>query len=356
MNRLRSYIAFAVLRGVGAALLVLLAINVVVEFVGQLDDVGLAQYGLPQALTYVALRIPRTIVETLPAAALLGSLLSLGNMAVHRELIVMRASGVSHFQLLGAVGAAGLTLMVVMLLLGESLAPSLGAYARELRTEALLDEVNLASGQSAWLKNGDRIINLRQPSAGIDFDGGLFVFELDGDTTLRRVARADSIGIEAPDQWVLRDYAETSFSATGTEARREASVRRDYRLNPDLIGLSTVREDLLDTPALTRYIDYLRANNLDASRYLGAYWSRISNMVSVVFMTMLALPFVFGSLRSAGTGARLIVGLIIGLGYYVFVQLSAETGAVFNLDPVVAAWAPSAILMLLTSVAVLRMR
>jgi len=122
------------------------------------------------------------------------------------------------------------------------------------------------------------------------------------------------------------------------------------------LQLSVVREDLLDTPALTRYIGYLTANGLDASRYLGAYWRRIANIVSVVFMAMLALPFVFGSLRSAGAGARMTVGVVIGLGYYVAVQLSANTGQVFNLNPIVVAWAPTSVLILVTIVALARVR
>jgi lipopolysaccharide export system permease protein len=44
-----------------------------------------------------------------------------------------------------------------------------------------------------------------------------------------------------------------------------------------------------------------------------AYWSRLASVVSVIFMTLLAVPFVFGNLRSAGAGARLVVGLVIGL-------------------------------------------
>jgi lipopolysaccharide export system permease protein len=123
-----------------------------------------------------------------------------------------------------------------------------------------------------------------------------------------------------------------------------------------LLELSEVREDLLDTPQLDRYITYLQSNGLDADRYLAAYWGRIANGASVVLMAVLALPFVLGGLRSAGTGARMLVGLVIGLGYYVLVQLSAQIGDVFSLDPVVAAWAPGALLLLITGVAVARLR
>ena len=51
--------------------------------------------------------------------------------------------------LLSAVGLAGFGLAVLMALLGESLAPSLGAYASEMRTRALNEDVALADGQCA---------------------------------------------------------------------------------------------------------------------------------------------------------------------------------------------------------------
>jgi lipopolysaccharide export LptBFGC system permease protein LptF len=52
----------------------------------------------------------------------------------------------------------------------------------------------------------------------------------------------------------------------------------------------------------------------------------------------------------------LIVGILIGLSYYVSVQVSAQGGQVFDLDPVVVAWAPSAALLMITAVALLRIR
>jgi lipopolysaccharide export system permease protein len=345
-----------VLKGIALVLLVIVTLGGFIEFVGQLDAVGTADYGLAQAIGYVLLRLPRLIFETLPAAALLGALFGLGNMAVHRELIVMRASGVSHFSMLGTLALTGFTLMVIMVLLGESLAPSLGAYARELRTQALHDDVDMDSGQSTWLKDGDRIINLRRPDRNFGFDGGVYLFELGDERGLNSIARADSAEIEPTNEWVLGNYAETVFASDGIQARRIPTLRQTYNLSPDLLGLSEVREDLLDTPALERYIRYLRANDLDAERYLIAYWSRMANIVSVVLMTVLALPFVFGSLRSAGAGARLIVGILIGLSYYVSVQVSAQGGQVFDLDPVVVAWAPSAALLMITAVALLRIR
>jgi lipopolysaccharide export system permease protein len=341
---------------VGTVLAVLVAVTSVIEFVGQLNDVGTGDYGIQQALAYIGLRIPRTIFTTLPIAALIGALLSLGNLAVHRELIVMRASGVSSWQMFSAVGFAGFVLAVVMVLLGESLGPSLGAYASEMRTRAMHEEIADANRQATWLREGDRIVSLRRQAGDLGYGGGVLLFELGPDQSLREIARADSANLDSSNRWVLSNYARTSFADGGVAARVQRESSEVNALNPDLLELSVVREDLLDTPSLIRYIGYLEENGLDAHRYLVAYWSRVASVVSVIVMTVLALPFVFGSLRSAGASARLGVGLVIGLSYYVAGEVLKSGGEVYGLDPLIIAWAPTAFLILVTALALSRVR
>jgi lipopolysaccharide export system permease protein len=355
MTLLRGYIVMSVLRGVGLALAVLVAVMTGFDLVAQLKDVGVGSYDLSAAIFYVVLGTPRTVFSVLPAAALIGSLLALGNLAVHRELIVMRASGISSWQLLFSVGLAGFALSVLMVLLGESLAPSLSAYADEMRTRAMR-AVGTAEGKATWLKDGDRIFSLRRQTGELGYRGGVLLFDLGPDQALRQIARADTAAVDAAGHWVLSNYGETTFLDNGVTARTERQSTQTYDLNPDLLALSVVRENLLDTPSLQRYIRYLTDNGLDARRYLIAYWTRMADIVSVVLMTILALPFVFGGLRSAGTGARLLVGLIVGLSYYAIGQVLASGGEVYGVQPLVVAWAPSSVLLLITIVAVARAR
>jgi len=355
MGRLTRYIATEVLCGVALTAVVIVAVASFVELVGQLDDVGTNDYGFADAVAYVVLRLPRMLFEILPPAALIGALLGLGNLAVHRELIVMRASGVSHLQLLGAVSLAGGVLLVIMVLLGESFAPSLGAYAREMRMRALNEDVNEA-GQSTWLKSGNRIWSLKRELGEFGF-GGVYIFDVTDGWRLERIARADFAEPGDDGEWLLGNYAHTRFLGDdGVEAEQERVARQQTELSAELLGLSVVREDLLDTPALKRYIAYLEQNELDATRYRIAYWSRMANIVSVLLMTALALPWVFGGLRSAGTGGRLLVGLIVGLGYYVATQMLESTAQVFELDPRVVAWAPTMLLLVVAAISYARLR
>lgn len=355
MTLLRGYIVMAVFRGVALALTVIVTIYGSIDLVSQIHDLGTGSYGFAQLLSYVLLRLPRKVFDTLPAAALIGSLLSLGNLAVHRELVVMRASGISSFQLLGTVGIAGIALAVLMALIGESLAPSLSGYASEMRQQAMRSDTGATSGPATWLRDGDRILSVGRQTGELGYGGGVLLFELGPDQTLKQVARADSADIDSQSRWVLSNYAETAFLDNGVDTHSEREATQTYSLNPNLL-VSVVREDRLDTPALWRYIRYLKDNALNPKHYEIALWTRLASVVSVVLMTVLALPFVFGGLRSAAAGSRLLVGLVIGLGYYMLSEVLASSGEVFNVDPAIVAWAPSAVLLVATAILVARVR
>ena len=64
---------------------------------------------------------------------------------------------------------------------------------------------------------------------------------------------------------------------------------------------------------------------------------------------MLAVPFAFGPMRSTGTGARTVVGIMIGVVFFLMAKMLESGGAVFDLPPVVIAWLPTALLALITT-------
>jgi len=65
---------------------------------------------------------------------------------------------------------------------------------------------------------------------------------------------------------------------------------------------------------------------------------------------------VFGSLRSGGAGARLMIGVGVGLAYYLASEMVANSGQVFDLNPALVSWLPSIALLLITLVALARIR
>ncbi len=95
---------------------------------------------------------------------------------------------------------------------------------------------------------------------------------------------------------------------------------------------------------------YLAANQQDARRYRFAFWSGIARLVALPLTMLLAVPFLFGPLRGAGAGGRTMLGLALGLLWFI-VQRVVESGTVvFALDPLWLAWLPTLVLAAVVAV------
>jgi lipopolysaccharide export system permease protein len=355
MTILDRYIWRAVASGTLLVLVVLLALAGFINFVGQLDHIGTGRYQLPQALTYVLASLPRNAYEMLPVAVLLGSLYGLGALAAKSELLVMRAAGMSIRRLALSVLVAASGLMLLGAALGELIAPPAQRYASRLRTFSLNEELSEAGSQNAWVKDGSQFINIESQG---DRDGlaSVYIFTLDAQHRLVSVSRALSGGFGAGDAWSLYDVRESRFAPDAVEATRQARVERTTNLRSELIELSAVDPDDLSSRRLHSYVGYLRGQGLDTYAYEQAFWFRISNYLSVLLMAALALPFVFGPLRSGGAGQRLMIGVLIGVVYFVGSRTLASSGAVFELPPLLVGALPLIALGVVVLVGLARVR
>lgn len=354
MRILRRYMLRSIMTTTGLVLAVLLGLAVFIEFVGQLDDIGTGDFGMPHALLYAILKLPNLAHVMLPMAVLLGAMLGLGGLANHGELVAIRAAGVSTGRLAGAVMVTGLVLTLIALVLGEYVGPPLDSYARQFRTNAKHADTGIATGSTVWIRDGDTILNITGLGDSFRF-GGVFLFRMQPGG-LASVGRADSAGVDDENQWVLNNYSESVFDRDTVRTRRMRQSTQANNLSPDLVGLAVVRPSSLRGLELYRYIKYLEQNELDARRYVGAFWSRIASAIAVTPMCVLALPFVMGRMRSSGTGARMIVGLIVGLAYFLASRSLEDGGQVYELNTVLVAWLPTIALILVTTVVLARSR
>jgi lipopolysaccharide export system permease protein len=355
MRIIRGYFLRTICGASGLVLAVLMSLGGFIEFVGQLDDLGVGDYGVPQALVWVLLKLPNVVFQMMPIAVLLGALLGLGALAARSELIVLRAAGVSPAGFARAALATGVVLAVVALVLGESLGPPLERFARQFRAEAKFGNAAMGQGGGAWIRDGEVILNVTAPTEE-NPAGAVFLFRLDGEGGLAALGRADSVTVAEDNRWLLNNYAESAISADGVQVTHLARSPAVSQLNPDLLGLTVVREETLSGLALWRYIQYLRSNDLDARAYEVNFWSRIASSVAVAFMCMLAVPFVLGPLRSSGAGARMLAGLGIGLTWFLLSRTLADGGQVWNLSPALVAWLPTVVLGVISVMVVARTR
>lgn len=338
---------------------VLMTLSALFIFLGQQDDVGVGTYSMGDALFYTFLNLPNLFYQMLPIAALLGALVGLGNLARGSELIVIRAAGVSVARIAGSAALAGGILLAGGALVGEFLAPPLETYARQVKTYGKFAKFSFAGSGGAWIKQGDTIVSIQQQTAETMF-GGVFLYVIgtgdDGVRRLEAVGRADEATLVAPRQWRLDNYAESTLGDDGVKARRLDAIDVESDINPEFLGIAVNDPEGLPIRGLVRYLRHLRGNGLDASAYETALWTRISRSLSTVLLCMLAVPFVLGPLRSSGAGSRTVIGILIGVAYFLVNRTLENSGQVYDLPPLVSAWAPAVALALVTTIAIARVR
>lgn len=335
-------------------LVVLLALAGLFEFIAELDDTR-GDYRTPQAILFTALRLPNLAFEMLPVAVLIGSLLGLGGIAANSEIIVMRSAGLSVMKLARMVALSGFVLLVLTGLLGEFIGPPLDFYARNMRTEARYQKDDDLLGSETWVRDGSTFLNLERVSTEFEF-GTIYLYRFDEQHRLTSIAQAENSGIDEEDNWILERLRETEFRDDGVQVAETDVAVESFEVNAELLGNAIAKPLSLSARGLLGYIDYLRRNQLDATAYETELWYRIARTLSVLVMPVLSLAFVFGSLRTGGAGGRLMIGVGIGLAYYLVSETLANSGQVFDLNPVVITFLPTVALVIITAIALARVR
>jgi lipopolysaccharide export system permease protein len=352
---LSRYVIKAVLSHTALVMLVLVALSALYLFVTQQDDIGVGNFSVGDAFMVVGLTLPKYAFDLLPIAALIGALLALGNLARSLELVVVRAAGVSSMRIAAWTAGAGIILMILTGVLGEWVAPPMEQYGRQLKTFAKFNDYSMAGNRSAWAKDGDMIISVRQQSADNRY-GGVYVFNFDAQRRLRSVGHAGDASIDENNRWRLENYVETQIDEERVAPSKALELEFQTRLSPEFLGLAVQDPESLPGSGLYSYIQHLKANGLDSRNYEVAFWARIARTVAVAIIVVLAVPFAFGPMRSTGTGARTVVGIMIGVVFFLLAKMMESGGEVFNMPPLAIAWLPTVLLAIITTFAVSRVR
>lgn len=355
MSILDRYIVRTILGSVALVMLVLLVLGALATFMDQQDDVGTGNYTALGAFWYTLLNLPQLAYELLPITALIGSLIGLGSLARGSELTVVRAVGVSIGRLAGIAMLAGVLLIGLELLLGELLAPAMQQAAREQKAFSKLANVSFSSGMGAWVRDGDLILNVAGQNSESQF-GSMQVFELSPQHRLLAIGHAQRAVAGTKGTWMLSGYGESRFSGDTVSSRPSGPRMLASNVSAGFLGLAVEDPKQLTSRSLWRLISYYRANALDTREYVFAFWSRIARTVAIAFAVLLAIPFVLGALRSAGAGTRMMLGLTLGIAFFLLQRLIESSTVVFKLDPVVLAWLPTALLASVTVTLLARAR
>ena len=333
------YVARTLLGTVTVTLSVLIGLSALIKFVEQLRKIGEGDYDMLVAFLYVILSLPRDLEQFFPMATLLGGLIGMGVLASNSELVVMQAAGLSRWNIINSAMKSTLVMILVVMAVGEWVTPISETKAKQIRTEAISGGSLFSSDKLVWAKDGERFVSIGQVVSQ-DALKDIRIYTFNPDLSLQSISYANS-GAFDDDGWWLNNVDVTSFTEQQITSESFERKRWNSTLTPDKLGIVAVKPEALSITGLVDYVNYLKSNDQDPARYELALWRKILQPVSVGVMLLMALSFIFGPLRSVTMGARVIMGVLTGFGFFILNEVFGPVSLVYQLPPFLGAILPS---------------
>lgn len=344
MSIVDRYIGRAMLYSTLLVFAVLVGLFTFFEFIDKLDDVGRAEFGMWDVLSYLVLTLPKKAYDLFPMAALLGTTMALSSLAVDSELIALRAAGVSLLRIVAAVAKTGLLFVLLAILIGEGVAPASEQLAHRNRAEAMRVGIQ-QDNNSIWLREGDSFVNIGEVLPDFSILR-VNIYQFDQYNQLRNQVYAER-AVYDDGRWRLQKVSQSQIGADRIRIRNEDEQQWLSGVDPDVLGVFAVKPEGLSAWSLFRYIRHLSRNHQDTARYELALWYKLIAPLSTGVMVILAIPFVFTQPRSTGMGFRLFVGIMIGLAFFVLNRGFGFYSLLYGIPPFLGAILPTLAFFLL---------
>ncbi|MDI1363043.1 LPS export ABC transporter permease LptG [Methylotenera sp.] len=350
MKILNKYLLKEIVSNVLMVMLALIAMFSFFDLIQELEALGKGSYGLSKILLFVLLSAPGHVYDVMPVAVLVGCMYSLGQLARYSELVVLRVSGLSIFDIAVLLLKIGAIFTIITFLIGELVTPFSEKTAQRMRIKATDSVVAQEFRSGLWVKDGNSFINVEEvlPDATL-LNIHIFDFDKNAKLISTRNAKAGEFKHES---WRLKDVTDTSFGKDSVKVSQSAEATWHSLIRPELLNVLLIMPEKMSAWNLYTYINHLSINKQKTTRYEVALWAKMIYPLACMVMVVLALPFGFVQQRAAGASTKIFVGIMLGVMYQILNRVFAHLGLLNDWPPLFSAIMPT-IMFLMAGVAML---
>lgn len=341
----------------GVILLALACLFLGIDFLSNFWDLQ-TRLPMPKILLIYGYKMPAVLQLFFPVACLMATLLVLTQMSRHNEILALYATGTGSLRISSTLLAGVCVVSTVAFLLSDAFVP-LFNRRHVLLSQGLDPAVEESTGlyqrEGFWYRSERLIYNVGRYDPPNNFMENLNVFLLSPDFRVTEKIRAKTARFESGD-WTLQDGysirypADTHFPEQETFTSRRGVIRekpRDFKT-------MKIHEETMQLAELRKYILRNQASGLDTTAQQVHYHERIAVVFSPLILLLIALPYGLKPLRTASMAKSVSFCFVVVLFYLVTFRLSLSIGKGGNIPPLLAAWTPNSIFVLLATVFFLR--
>lgn len=341
MRILNRYLAQHIMASTAIVVLILMAVEGLLEFINQLSDIGTANYGIVDALVFVSKQLPADLYQLFPMAGFLGCLLGLGKLASTSQLVVIRAAGVSKKQIAWVVIKAAILMMILVALVGEFFAPRLQANSQKEKSALLAQVAGVKSMKNIWLRDGEWFVHFDQVISNTVVKN-VSAFQITADHHLLTAAYSKQ-AIYKNGRWHMLNAQQSIFKSQRVLPRVIQDLPLSVVFNPTALEEGEKGLQQQSIAGLLKTIHYRKTAGLNVVPYQFSLWQRMMQPITAIVMICLGVPFIFGSLRQSSMGFRVLVGVMVGFAFYLLNQFFGPFAMLYHLPPILAAVTPTVI-------------
>jgi lipopolysaccharide export system permease protein len=332
-----------------AILSILLLIIVGQLFVKLLNKTVEGNLPLDTLMPLLALVVLRAVIQLMPVALLLGVMLALGRLYRDSEISAMRACGIGFAQLYRPLIVMAVPLSILLAGLSLYVIPITVRMADQMEYEAKhkTDISGISPGEFIESKQGNWVVFTETADAKNGILRNIFVHGLIGDRVMIETAALAKHDMDP-------DSGRELLELQNGYRYEIASPKSDDQLMS--FDKHTMQIPDLEISGLVNTRDALSSRELWASGKAAdqaELQRRISVSISALLLVLLALPMSYTTPRKGRFG-KLVVGIVVYLIYYNFINLSINLMETKMLPTWVGVWWVHLLLALLILVLFLK--
>jgi lipopolysaccharide export system permease protein len=303
---------------------------------------------------YVSLRTPQIVQLFLPFSVLLATLVTLATLNQNSEVVIFKGAGLSAHHILAPLMIAALGVAAANFVWNERIATRASATLKAWQEQdyrKLPDKAVLKPAQS-WVRGGDDLFHAEKVTGNEAATRltDVTIYDRKGNTLVQVVMAASATPI--PGGWRLNkvrlfDVASGSIESRPTLDFPTEVVPRQFttrNINPNFIAAWDLWPQIAEQRAAGKSTEILEA----------AAWHKISGPLSAVLMPLLGAVAAFGLARSGKLFVRAVIGMALGFAFFVADNFMLAMGNFGTVPPLMAAWAPFLLFLLIGEAVLIR--
>jgi lipopolysaccharide export system permease protein len=329
------------LKLMGLSLVTFVSLFIIVDFFEKIDRLVRAQLGAAELLEYLLLKLPFAIGQVLPAAVLLGVMLTFGLMSRSHETMVIRTSGLNILSLIRPTvifaGVVALLLLALNLYLIPWTQGQLNLFW-QTRVEKKPPR-NLHNLEHFWYKGDQAIYNIVMFRKDLQTLEGVKIYLFDRQFHLFQVIAASRAQWQDGHWRFYHGYVQF-FEPNGV-VTGEKFQQRDLVLTEHPKDFADLEKKVteMDVGELYLYTGRLERDGYKSTPYRVDFYSRFSLALIPLILVFLGIGLALRQERIHLT-SMVAVGLGLMFGYWLFFGFCVSFGQAGSLPPLLAVTLP----------------